>query len=236
MAIFDELRQGVQEIDFLADPTAGEVRIGTTDGMMAGVFPAVLERLCRTYPKITFHVPQVAMTPDQYRQLRERKIDLILGRLVMPVDDDLRAEVLFYDRTLVVAGSHNPWCRRRNIKLAELADEPWAIPADGLVGALLAEAFRASGLDLPRAGVKSNSVQLAGALLSRGSHLTVLPASALKFSTIGSALKALPVKLDIPPWPTGIVTLKNRTISPVAQLFIDCARATTKPLARQMRA
>jgi DNA-binding transcriptional LysR family regulator len=235
MAIFDELRLGVQEIEFLADPTVGEVRIGTTDGMMAGVFPAVLERLCRKFPKITFHVPQVAMTPHQYRQLRERNIDLILGRLVMPVDDDLHGEVLFYDRTLVVAGSHNPWCRRRNIKLAELIDEPWAIPTEGLVGTLLAEAFRASGLNPPRAGVKSSSVQLAGALLARGSHLTVLPASALRFSTVGSSLRALPVKLDIPPWPTGIVTLKNRTISPVTQLFIDCARETTKPLAKQTR-
>jgi hypothetical protein len=29
----------------------------------------------------------------------------------------------------------------------------------------------------------------------------------------------------------GIVTLKNRTISPVARLFIDCARSVVKPLA-----
>jgi hypothetical protein len=33
--------------------------------------------------------------------------------------------------------------------------------------------------------------------------------------------------------PNGIVTLKNRTLSPVAQLFIDCAREIAKPLARR---
>jgi hypothetical protein len=33
--------------------------------------------------------------------------------------------------------------------------------------------------------------------------------------------------------PNGIVTLKNRTLSPVAQLFIDCARELTKPLAKR---
>jgi hypothetical protein len=35
--------------------------------------------------------------------------------------------------------------------------------------------------------------------------------------------------------PNGIVTLKNRTLSPVAQLFIDCAREVAKPLAKTKR-
>ena len=35
-AIFDELRQGVTEMEFLSDPTAGEVRIATSETMAAG--------------------------------------------------------------------------------------------------------------------------------------------------------------------------------------------------------
>src|SRR5246127_1756003 len=31
VAIFNDLRQGVQDVDFLADPTKGEVRIGATE-------------------------------------------------------------------------------------------------------------------------------------------------------------------------------------------------------------
>ena len=33
VAVFDELRQGVKDIEFLADPTAGELRIGTSESM-----------------------------------------------------------------------------------------------------------------------------------------------------------------------------------------------------------
>ena len=41
------------------------------------------------------------------------------------------------------------------------------------------------------------------------------------------------VPVDLPVRsPVGIITLKNRTISPVAQLFIDCAREVAKPLAK----
>jgi DNA-binding transcriptional LysR family regulator len=46
-----------------------------------------------------------------------------------------------------------------------------------------------------------------------------------------TVLKALPIELPIPPRPIGIVTLKNRTPSPLATLFIECARRLSKPLA-----
>src|SRR5215467_15722848 len=36
-AMFDDLRQAVNSIEFLADPTVGEVRIGTHDPIMIGV-------------------------------------------------------------------------------------------------------------------------------------------------------------------------------------------------------
>jgi hypothetical protein len=40
----------------------------------------------------------------------------------------------------------------------------------------------------------------------------------------------LPVELPVPTWPLGVMILKNRTISPVAQLFLDCAQEVVKPL------
>jgi hypothetical protein len=43
----------------------------------------------------------------------------------------------------------------------------------------------------------------------------------------------LPVELPTARRPNGIVTLKNRALSPVAKLFIDCAREVAKPLAKR---
>jgi len=61
-------------------------------------------------------------------------------------------------------------------------------------------------------------------LLTTGRFLTISPTSVLSFPTRRTQIKILPVQLPIADVPTGIVTLKNRTLSPVAQLFIDCAR------------
>ena len=59
------------------------------------------------------------------------------------------------------------------------------------------------------------------------------PASTLRLSGKRLGLKAVPVDISIPLGPIGIITLKNRTISPVAQLFIDCARKLARPFAKR---
>ena len=48
-AAFDELRQGIRDIEFIADPSAGEVRIGCPESIAAGLLVPVLERLSRLY-------------------------------------------------------------------------------------------------------------------------------------------------------------------------------------------
>jgi DNA-binding transcriptional LysR family regulator len=233
LAAFDELRQGVKNIEFLADPTIGEIRIGGNDAIIAGLLPTVFTRLRSHYPGIAIHVMQLAAVQQQYRELRERRIDLVLGRIAQPIEEDFSTEILFYERSFVVAGPKNRWLRRRKIELAELANEPWTLPTpDTLIGSLVADAFRASGLEFPRRAVATGSIHLHMALIASGPFLAILPGSMLRFAPNRAALKVLPVELPIPPWPTGIMRLKNRTVSPAAKLFIECAREVVKPLAK----
>lgn len=232
-AVFDDLRQGVKEIEFLADPAAGELRIGCAEPMLSGLLPAIIGPLYRQYPRINFHVTGLSTSPQQYRELRERNVDLILGRMLQPLDEDLEGQVLFGERTLVVAGLQNPWCRRRKIELSELIDEPWVIPnPNAVVGAIFVDTFRRMNLKVPRISVTSTSIQLHAAMLETGPFLSLFPGSLLRFGAKRLALKVLPVNLPAVPSPVGIVTLKNRTLSPVTQLFIDSARKTARPLAR----
>jgi DNA-binding transcriptional LysR family regulator len=80
--------------------------------------------------------------------------------------------------------------------------------------------------------MRSQSLEMHIALIATGRFLGILPAVMLHFSAKRLGLKILPVDLPFKPWPIGIVTLKNRTLSPAAQLFIECAREVAKPLAR----
>jgi DNA-binding transcriptional LysR family regulator len=234
VAVFDDLRQGVKNIEFLADPAAGEVRIGSTLPLAASFVSAVIDRLSRRYPRIVFHVvPTGADT--LHRELSERNVDLVIARGGGPfTDEQFGFEILHYDSSVVLAGVQNPWARRRRIELAELVNEPWALPPpESVAGVIAMEAFRASGLDYPCATVITISPEVRISLLTTGRFLTIFPASALKFPTRRPELKVLPVELPIARVPVGIITLKNRSLSPVAQLFIDHAREVAKPLAKR---
>jgi DNA-binding transcriptional LysR family regulator len=231
VAVFDDLRQAVKNIEFLADPTVGEVRVGAHDPLIVGLLPAVFDHFHRSYPGISLHVTPVAQNAQQFNDLRERKIDLLLGRTRQPLQDDIHAEVLFQDRLKVVAGPKSKWARRRKIELCELADEPWSMPSpDTLIGSLIADAFRAHDMKFPPRGVLWATASHICAILPRGPYLGTLPASLLRFGVNLPQLKALPVDLPIAPWPVGIMSLKNRTRTPVVQRFIECARAVVKPL------
>ena len=230
-AVFDDLRQSVREIEYLSDPTAGELRIGCTEPMAWGIVPAVIERLTRQYPRLVFNVKQADPVTLRDRELRERNVELVIGRIVEPLSDDVQVEILFEERPFVVAGLQNRWTRRRKINLSELVDEPWSVgPPDSFAGSLVADAFHVGGLPPPRISSVTNSIPLHNALLASGRFLSILPGSLLRFSGNRMLLKVLAVKLPIRPGPIGIAILKKRTLSPIAQLFIACVREVAKPL------
>jgi DNA-binding transcriptional LysR family regulator len=124
--------------------------------------------------------------------------------------------------------------RRRKIELADLIHEPWVFPAEGSPAAFIAaEMFRSSGLEMPHRGAVCAPMPVAAALVANGSYLANLPGSLVRFGDNHLSVKVLPVKVPVPPSPVGIITLKGRTINPVAQLFIDHAREVAKPLTKK---
>ena len=234
LTVFDELRHAVEDLKFLADPTAGELRIGSSEAMAAGFLPAVIDRLSRQYPRVTSNVAQAVFAAMQYRELRERCIDLLLGRGFTPFkEEDLAVEILFDDQVAVVVGAQSPWVRSRRLKLADLLNESWILPpADSVPGLLAVEIFRTSGLELPRAPLTTLSIHLCLRMLATGRYVATLPRSILHFSGRDFSLKVLPIKLPAQPRPIGIVTLKGRPLSPVTRLFINCAREVAGPLVK----
>ena len=237
LAVFDELRGSVKDIKFLSDPMAGELRIGSNHAIGGGLLPAVLDRLSSQRPRIVFRVKLGDEVVLHYHDLRERNVDLLLGRVLEPIEDDMNVEVLFEERLHIVAGANNAWTRRRKVALKDLVQEPWTmLPPETYVGALIVEAFSASGLAVPHSTVANYGIELQSALLCTGRFLSVLPGSFLRFSGKRFGIRALPIELPVRPRPVGIVTLKNRTLSPLAALFIDCARSVSKPLAEMSRA
>ena len=232
IAVFDELRQGIRDIEFLTDPTAGELRIGSSENLASGPVFSVIDRLTTRYPGMAFKVI-TGTRAALYRELRERNVELVVSGMTPLSEEHVVAERLFDDQLVVVAGAGNIWTRRRRVKLAELVNEPWTLPPpEAPPGALAVEAFRASGLQPPQNSIITKSVSLRIKLLETGRFLTFLQRFAFASANSNRSLKALALELPTTRRTFAIVTSRNRTLSPLAELFIRTARDVVKPLTK----
>ena len=219
-AVFDELRQGVRDIEFLSDPAVGEVRIGCPPAAMATFLLQVIQDFSEAYPKVALSVSEVPVAA--YSGLRDRTHDLHLEWCVPPfsreeVGNDVEVDFLFDDHLVIVAGLRSQWARRRKIDLADLQAEPWILGAPSTANyAHIAEAFRARGLAMPKIALETHSVPLRAHFLVTGRFIGAMPKSIASRSPV----KILPVELPLRPWPFAIFTLKDRTLSPAADQFI----------------
>jgi molybdate transport repressor ModE-like protein len=224
-AAFDELRQGIKQIELLADPTGGDLRIACPESISAGILGPIITQMSERYPRVRLFVePFLFSARPLFPQLDNREVDLVITRPTLPIPpDDYAVEVLFNDRIRLAAGKDGPWARRRRIDLAELVDEPWiTVPADDVGGRVVLDAFRARGLAEPRLAVTTYSIHLRHSLAADGRFIAALPASVLRFSA--GNLRELPIDLPEPAWPVAIATPKKRAINPIAARFIESAR------------
>jgi DNA-binding transcriptional LysR family regulator len=233
LTIFNDLQTGVDELEYLSDPTAGVLRIGSSEALAAGMLGVIIDRLSRRHPLLSFQATLGGGLADlQYRELQAHSIDLIIGRLPRVIPEDLKVVTLFEERFCFVAGLHSKLAHRRRIQITSLLKEPWCLPSlDVFPWSLIADAFRARKLDLPSTIVTARSILLQNSLLLTGRFVGVLPHSVLHFSAKPSQLKSLSLDLTIPPYPVGILILKNRTLSPAAEVFIECSIESAKSLA-----
>ena len=228
LVVFDELAQGIKDMEVLADPTSGELRVAASIAVAGGFVSRVIDRLTRRHPRLAFWV-LATDSATAYRALVEREVDLVVGHLIGPIgQEQVDVEILFHDPHVVVAGVQNPWTRRRRMKLADLMHEPWVLPApDAPYGSVVLEAFRSCGLDLPHTVVTS-TLPVRRALLATGRFLTMVPRVVVQFSTSDERLKSLPIALPATSKPLAIIRVKNRTLTPAAQLFTEYARILAK--------
>jgi|SRR6185437_16410525 len=235
LAAFDELKQGIRDIEFLADPTVGELRIGCDESLSAATLPRIIQRFSQQYPKVILNIDDIDIGTYP-PNLRDHGFDLVLTRIRRPGADneplnELNVENLFDDELVVAAGIQTQWGRRRKIDLAELVDERWILSAPNTWNYIvLADAFRARGLDMPKLNIKTLSVHLRTNLLATGEFIATFPRSVFSLYAERFALKALPLDLPARPWPVVLLTLKGRTLTPVVDRFIECVREIAKSI------
>jgi len=238
LVIFDELKQGIKDIEYLADPTVGELRIGCVDSIASTILPQVIEGFAERYPQVVLHVDRLVTNDVELAKLRGRSLDVVLVRYFSPFvgeSDDLTIETLFEDYLVIVCGRESRFARRNTLDLAELVHEPWILtPNDTANNTILMDAFRSLDLEMPRVFLSTYSVELRTKLVATGRYVAAVARSVIQ-SGAENSLRILPIELPPRPWPIVLITLKHRALNPVAQRFIEHLRGCAKSIAATLR-
>ncbi|QQO33123.1 LysR family transcriptional regulator [Bradyrhizobium diazoefficiens] len=224
--IFDELRQGYRSLEYLSDPNSGEVRLGCTEIILHGLASAIVRKFSAKYPGVQVDVKLANPGEHQLRELRERRIDLLITRATgKSAAEDLHSEMLFDEPFVFIVGAASEFARKRRVVLSEIISRKWVLPApDSAPGALINDVFRAAGFQPPNAVVKTISIELTTSLVASGEFVGILPISVARLKAARAALRVLPIKPVGPRVSAEIVFVKNRTLSPAVESFVNCVR------------
>jgi DNA-binding transcriptional LysR family regulator len=228
--IFDELRQGYRSLEHLSDPNSGEVRLGCTEIVLHSLASAFVRKFSKKYPGVQIDVKLANPGEHQLRELRERRIDLLITRATgQSAAEDLHSEVLFDEPFVFVVGAESEFARKRRVALDDIIGCKWVLPApDSAPGALIDGVFRAGGSQPPKAIVTTISIELTTSLVASGEFVGILPISVARLKAGRAALRVLPIKSVGPRISAEFVIMKNRTLNPPVMSFIDCVRDAVK--------
>lgn len=222
----DALSDGVRDVEALADPAGGQVIVGASESYIAGGGLAhTILALGQRHPRMRVHIVESNTAAMDFVDLRERRVDVMLGRFARGrLPDDLQQDVLLTEELLVVTGAQNAWAHRQAMTFADLADRAWVLaPPGSAVHDLVAAAFRAVGVAMPAVAITTYSMVLRLQLLSAGDYVTAFPASLVQENAARWDLRVLPLKLG-ESLPVAAFTLRSRAQNRAIQAFLAMIR------------
>ena len=89
VAAFDELRQGVRDIEFLSQAAGGDIRIGCGPATCAVLLGRLIREFKSAYPNVVVHVTELPPPRRELTELRDRKHDVIFGHWVASLPQEL---------------------------------------------------------------------------------------------------------------------------------------------------
>ena len=159
--ILTELQEASAEVSGLASGDGGHLRLGSVTAPALGLMLPALRTLRLTHPNITADVT-VASSALLCQELREGRLDLVLGRPTEPRDeDDFTILPLDTEPVALIVREGHPLAGRGDLALADLMRFDWVMPAEtSPLGAAMLRAFRQQGLPPPRQSLTTASFLL----------------------------------------------------------------------------
>lgn len=221
-----------EELAALKAGRTGKAAVGTIVEPGANLVPAAIATLKERYPGTLVRV-EIDPSRQLVQRLLQGQLDMVIARLL----DAEAAEELVYEPLAldephaVIASARHPLAARAHLRLEDLIEQPWIMPPPGsLVREKLAAMFLHQGLPQPADIVETSSLPMTTALLEQGRMIVALPEVSVASYCSAGILKVLMTDLPVGIGGFGLITRRNRELSPGARLMLSMLREVAEKL------
>jgi DNA-binding transcriptional LysR family regulator len=171
--VFQDLQETVAAISETGESLRGTMRLVGGMTVCLYVFPALLAEVRRTHPALDVKIT-VGSGERSIALLRTGGADL--GLVTLPVDaaDMVAVPVLHEDLLLITYPSH-PLAKKRQVRAADLARQPFILFETGSITRKLVEQFFTRERIEPEIVMETENVEIIKAMVRHGLGISIIP-------------------------------------------------------------
>ncbi|MBV6656845.1 MAG: hypothetical protein KI785_03660 [Devosiaceae bacterium] len=219
--ILAEVRRLSEELNALQEGATGRVVIGSLISASSTLLPFALTRLRERSPNVTasiFETTEDILLPE----LAIGNIDCVLGRLPHNSDPRFATQELYRERFAVVARRDNPRLQDLPNIMNWLSDVEWVLPPrQTQTRQVVEQTLLNHGFGVPRVIAESTALTVNVRLVQESDAFTAIPYVMGKLYERNNWLSLVSSAPELPETRIGIVTARNRKLTPAAALFLD---------------
>jgi DNA-binding transcriptional LysR family regulator len=227
------LERTLEDVQLRSLGLEGSVRIGVTPITAAGVVPKALEILVQMAPKVHVSIME-GLDSEIADLLRRGQLDLVVSRIgVGPDYPDLSQEALFMSDWALITRVGHPVSRRPSVKLSDLKDVRWVLPAGGSAFRQQMErVFAASDLGWPTQSINTNSILSIKAIVMNTDYVSLMARGLVEVEVEAGRLQAIALEDVGSQRPVGLIWRRNETLAPTAARLVEILRRVSKEESR----
>jgi DNA-binding transcriptional LysR family regulator len=221
------LNQAHEELVAAKNGQFGQVNVGAITAPGLALLPPTVALVKREHPNLQIAL-DVETSDVLIERLNQGKLDIIVARLFARHDKtELRYEMLTDEPVCAVARPGHPLFSGPKPGLAQVAEAGWIVPPAGSVLRHRFDLmFQEEGLQAPSNVIETASLLFTTKMLQQSDMLSVVATDVARYYADHGLLAILPMALPCQMDAFGIITRRDRLLSPAAKVMLRALKTS----------
>jgi DNA-binding transcriptional LysR family regulator len=225
--VLTTLNQAHEELEAAKSGQFGQVNVGAITSPGLALLPPAVALVKQDHPNLQIAL-QIEASDVLMERLSQGKLDILVARLFARHDKaELRYEMLTEEPVCAVARPGHPLFSAPKPSLRDIVNLAWIVPPSGSVLRHRFDLmFQEEGLQAPNNAVETASLMFITKMLQQSDMVSVLASDVARYYADHGLLAILPVALPCQMDAFGIITRRDRLLSPAAKVMMQALKTS----------